>query len=416
MTSAPNTAGSVLNATSIIPKTVSYAAVDPKLTAGYDPSKAPANPPAAPAGGVLNATYTPAMAKAVKAEASTYAAQKNLVDDNSMSAYHLGKITGEDSPLMQQAATTGLKFANKRGLLNTSIAAGATQDAMIRGATPLALQDAGTYATSNLADQAAINRSREFNASAENTASLQNAQAGTQVNLTNSGALNAKGQLDSSNFNSQSLADKDAASRITIQKMQSDASKDLAGIENQVKLQLQKIQSDTALTAEARRAASSQVIAEANNASNQAISQGDNATKLLLQASTNAANLGLAELDVNTKLQIAGMDQSSKEALAKLGIESDQLIRTNASAAGLMQQAMVGLAQISSSTMDGPAKQTATDNMLNTLKNSLDAIASYGSIDLSKFFPAVEPTSGESTAGNGIKYPYADIGVLDYQT
>ena len=391
MTSAPNTAGSVLNATSIIPKTVSLAAVDPRLTAGYDPAKAPANPPAGAAGGVLNATYNPAMAKAVKAEAFGYGAQKNVVDDNSMSAYHLNKIIGEDSPLMQQAATTGLKFANKRGLLNTSIAAGATQDAMVRGATPLAQQDAGTYATSNLADQAAINRAREFTASAENVASLQNAQAGTQVNLTNSGALNAKGQLDSSNFNSQSLADKEAASRIKLQEMQSDTSKSIADSDNLVKLQLQKIQSDTTLTAEARRAAS-----------NLAISQGDNATKLLMQASTNAANLGLAELDVDTKLKIASMDQGSKEALAKLGIESDQLIRTNASAAGLMQQAMVGLAQISTSTMDGPAKQTAADNLLNMLRNSLDSIASYGTLDLSKFFPAVTTPA---------VIPNADVGI-----
>ena len=55
---------------------------------------------------------------------------------------HLNKITSQDSPLMQAARTEGLKVANSRGLLNSSMAAGATQDAMLRYAVPLASQDA----------------------------------------------------------------------------------------------------------------------------------------------------------------------------------------------------------------------------------------------------------------------------------
>ncbi len=52
------------------------------------------------------------------------------------------EITKQDSPMMQAAATEGLKIANRRGLLNSSIAAGASQGAALDRALPIASQDA----------------------------------------------------------------------------------------------------------------------------------------------------------------------------------------------------------------------------------------------------------------------------------
>jgi hypothetical protein len=54
----------------------------------------------------------------------------------------LDGIMAKDSPLMQRAATQGTQYANQRGLLNSSMAAGAAQGAMIDRATPIAQQDA----------------------------------------------------------------------------------------------------------------------------------------------------------------------------------------------------------------------------------------------------------------------------------
>lgn len=54
----------------------------------------------------------------------------------------LDAILASDSPLMQRARTTGLQTANRRGLLNSSIAAEAAQNAMIDAALPIASQDA----------------------------------------------------------------------------------------------------------------------------------------------------------------------------------------------------------------------------------------------------------------------------------
>lgn len=62
----------------------------------------------------------------------------------------LNALTATDSPLMQQARTGAASYANKRGLLNSSIAAGAGEDAAIRAALPVASQEASQAAQKNL--------------------------------------------------------------------------------------------------------------------------------------------------------------------------------------------------------------------------------------------------------------------------
>lgn len=69
----------------------------------------------------------------------------NIDESKGTVAGQLGSILDKDSPLMQKAATTGQQYANKRGLLNSSIGAGATQSAMMDYAMPIAQQDASTY-------------------------------------------------------------------------------------------------------------------------------------------------------------------------------------------------------------------------------------------------------------------------------
>jgi hypothetical protein len=60
-------------------------------------------------------------------------------------------ITGQDSLLMRQARTEGLKTANRRGLLSSSIAAGAAQGAVVGKAAEMAQATAGFNAAENVA-------------------------------------------------------------------------------------------------------------------------------------------------------------------------------------------------------------------------------------------------------------------------
>lgn len=59
---------------------------------------------------------------------------------------HLNNMLNSDSAYMQNARTRGLELANKRGLLNSSIAAGNSQRSAIESASPIAMQDANTFA------------------------------------------------------------------------------------------------------------------------------------------------------------------------------------------------------------------------------------------------------------------------------
>ncbi|WP_043530480.1 hypothetical protein [Litchfieldella xinjiangensis] len=54
----------------------------------------------------------------------------------------LNSMLSSNSPLMKRAETKGKQYANSRGLLNSSMGAGAAQGAMIDAAMPAAQQDA----------------------------------------------------------------------------------------------------------------------------------------------------------------------------------------------------------------------------------------------------------------------------------
>lgn len=88
-------------------------------------------------------------------------------------------ILESGSPLMTQAKAQGLQTANQRGLLNSSIAAGAAQGAMIERATPLATQDAQTNAAAAQANQNVENAFKTTNA--ENAFNAQQNQYNTET-------------------------------------------------------------------------------------------------------------------------------------------------------------------------------------------------------------------------------------------
>lgn len=102
-------------------------------------------------------------------------------DETKSAASRTNDIVAADSPLMQQAATRGTQVAASRGLTNSSLAAQASQEAVIGAAAPLATTDA------NLSNQTSL-----ANLAAKNQAALANQSAGVTLGNT---AL----QLDNSN-------------------------------------------------------------------------------------------------------------------------------------------------------------------------------------------------------------------------
>ena len=67
------------------------------------------------------------------------------IDKKQTVAGQMDDLLKSNSPYMQQAATAGKQMAGSRGLLNSSMAAGAAQGASIERALPIAQSDANTY-------------------------------------------------------------------------------------------------------------------------------------------------------------------------------------------------------------------------------------------------------------------------------
>jgi hypothetical protein len=106
----------------------------------------------------------------------------------------LDAILGKDNPYITRARAGAAQTANSRGLLNSSIAAGAGEAAAIDAALPIAGADASTYGTAARENQAAKNTAGQFNAGAQNQFGLQ-AQSGLiQSGLSGQASEQAKEQ------------------------------------------------------------------------------------------------------------------------------------------------------------------------------------------------------------------------------
>lgn len=70
-----------------------------------------------------------------------------LIGTPTMVSDEVSKVIAEDSPLMQQARTRGLQSMAPRGLVNSSMAVGASEAAMYDAAVPIAQQNAAAKNT-----------------------------------------------------------------------------------------------------------------------------------------------------------------------------------------------------------------------------------------------------------------------------
>lgn len=164
----------------------------PNTSTTATPPPLDAQAPQLPAGAVPQpGDATAAQGTATLATPNTYTATPYKVDPSTMTvAGNVDAITRAGSPLMDFAKGQADQSMNERGLLNSSIAEQARQNAVLQTALPIAQQDAATYnqAMTNTAN--AQNTASQFNAQSENAASLNNSQVATNTSLTNAGQQN----------------------------------------------------------------------------------------------------------------------------------------------------------------------------------------------------------------------------------
>ena len=127
-------------ATGIVSSTMEPAAAEPTTPQVTEPVTAAA--PVAPAAGEFKAPE-------IKPVATQVAPEQETVEGR------LAALTEKGSKYTELARADAMREANTRGLINTTMAAGAGTEAAIRAALPIAQQDAQTYAETRLANKRA---------------------------------------------------------------------------------------------------------------------------------------------------------------------------------------------------------------------------------------------------------------------
>lgn len=130
------------------------------------------------------------------AQENTVTADQAPFDEAQSTEARVNRIASSGSPLVENATTQGTQIAAKRGLVNTSLAAGAAQKAVLEAATPIAQTDASLSAQTSLANLAARN-------AAKSQTAQQGATLGGQaMGLQNSNEQQAKAlEQQQSQFN-----------------------------------------------------------------------------------------------------------------------------------------------------------------------------------------------------------------------
>lgn len=162
-------------------------------------------------------------------DVATYAPTTRQIDQQTGTMQgQVASILAKDSPLMQRARTMATQQMAQRGLVNSSMAAGAGTAAMIDRATPIAQQDANAYNQVAQDNMNALNQSGQFNAGEINRFGLQSEQQNFQ---------SAQANLDRALSNYQQ--DKSLASQMALQQAQQTFAGAQAALDRQQQTSLQ---------------------------------------------------------------------------------------------------------------------------------------------------------------------------------
>lgn len=245
--------------------------------------------------------YTPATATATPVTATGYDPNAFAVTSDQTVQGQLKGIINDDSPLMQQSKTRAMQEQNARGTLNSSMAVGAGQQAVIASALPIAQQDATTNFNANMKTVDAQNAALNFGAAAKNTASQANAQLGTNVDLANQQAVNAAFTTSVNNITQLTNTKLNNASQLALQSLDAQSKMALSTLDAQNRQLLQTNQG-----------ASNAYVQAVTNISNIALSKdmGEQAKK-----DATASQIALLNEQLKTMAGIASTQAAAVTAL-----------------------------------------------------------------------------------------------------
>jgi len=246
--------------------------------------------------------YYAQQATATPATSQGYSSTDWTVGKDQTVAGNIEGLTDPNSPLNQQAAAQALQTSNKRGLVNSSLAVTAGQDAILKNAMPIAQQDASTRATAAQTNAGAKNTAAQFTANAGNQAALNNSQLGTQVSINNA-TLGTKAAGDNAA----------GANNASIANLSADTQKFLGQLTANTNLATTKLSTDTQLALGNLDAATKTALQNIVSKNSQA-----------LQVNTSAANVisqglsSIAAIQTSDKMDAAAKQQAINNILATM--------------------------------------------------------------------------------------------------
>jgi len=148
----------------------------------------PVTPPVTAVPGTVantDGTTFPAVTPPTAAPATYTAGQRTVDAGNETVAGQMQGLIQENAPLMQMARTSANQQMNSRGLLNSSMAVTASDQAAYQAALPIAQADASVYDTNAKQNLAYQNEALKTNTSAINDMTGRNLSASVEAMKTN---------------------------------------------------------------------------------------------------------------------------------------------------------------------------------------------------------------------------------------
>jgi hypothetical protein len=214
----------------------------------------------------------------------------------------LGGLLGQDSALLTRARATGTQIANRRGLLNSSMAAQASENAAIDVAVPLVSQQAQQNAASNLSAQG-FGQSRILqNDSIDSQERMQERDLGSRRDLTGM-EIESREKLSASDIASrEKLTGMEIGSREKLTAQELASREGLAGreIASQEKRQAEQLATQRDLTG-------------AEIASRERLNASDQAAQSQRQQAQIASDTAEKALDRDLQEQLANWNLDANE-------------------------------------------------------------------------------------------------------
>lgn len=201
-----------------------------------------------------------------QAQSATMQADERQVDAKSTVQGQMNGLLDKGGDYMKRAETKGLQMANSRGLLNTDMAVSAAHGAAIDAALPIAQQDAQTYNSQSLTNQAASNQANQVNTQNQQQVNLSNQQADNRANEFNASMNFDQWNATKDREHQEFLARFDQAG--SMQQMSAEASANLKGeyvrswdkARQDASIAIEKIQMNPDITPEDKQAMITQQI------------------------------------------------------------------------------------------------------------------------------------------------------------